>query len=223
MLPAPRCSVVVRHLAEDNISVCLGVKIQHSERGQDSRYLDDGTGQTKPPHGPGARCNYLLLLIWRVSPGTGPPRVSSCLPWKKSEPHLHQRQLSQKLIMLTEEMKLWHGLVIAVLSLFLQICLLMALNYLLSRNIDESNTSSDSSVSSVSLNNPATLPSTFQAIKDVNYTPVVFSAPESVLDYENIKEATDYVNVNPEKPKPKIWTSVNASFVDPVEYTQVAV
>ncbi|XP_046308200.1 regulator of hemoglobinization and erythroid cell expansion protein isoform X2 [Marmota monax] len=87
----------------------------------------------------------------------------------------------------------------------------------------ESNTSSDSSVSSVSLNNPATLPSTFQAIKDVNYTPVVFSAPESVLDYENIKEATDYVNVNPEKPKPKIWTSVNASFVDPVEYTQVAV
>ncbi|KAM5144634.1 regulator of hemoglobinization and erythroid cell expansion protein [Callospermophilus lateralis] len=160
-------------------------------------------------------------------------------------------------------MKLWHGLVIAVLSLFLQICLLMALNYLLSRNIahqserilkeariqvrerspsprpfplaketwkepapqyrHESNTSSDSSISSVSLNNPATLPSTFQAIKDVNYTPVVFSAPESVLDYENIKEATDYVNVNPEKPKPKIWTSVNASFIDPVEYTQVAV
>ncbi|KAG3258269.1 regulator of hemoglobinization and erythroid cell expansion protein [Ictidomys tridecemlineatus] len=165
--------------------------------------------------------------------------------------------------MLTEEMKLWHGLVIAVLSLFLQICLLMALNYLLSRNIahqserilkearlqvrepssaphpfpvaketwkesapqyrHESNTSSDSSISSVSLNDPATLPSTFQAIKDVNYTPVVFSAPESVLDYENIKEATDYVNVNPEKPKPKIWTSVNASFMDPVEYTQVAV
>uniref|UniRef100_A0A8D2DY49 Regulator of hemoglobinization and erythroid cell expansion n=1 Tax=Sciurus vulgaris TaxID=55149 RepID=A0A8D2DY49_SCIVU len=159
--------------------------------------------------------------------------------------------------MLTEEMKLWHGLVIAVLSLLLQICLLIALNYLLSRNIAhqserilkearlqapepnparhqvplnketwtesalhyrrDSNTSSDSSVSS------AILPSTFQAIKDVSYTPVVFSAPESVLDYENIKEATDYVNVTPENHKPNFWTPVNAAFSEPVEYTQVAV
>uniref|UniRef100_A0A8D2DW18 Regulator of hemoglobinization and erythroid cell expansion n=1 Tax=Sciurus vulgaris TaxID=55149 RepID=A0A8D2DW18_SCIVU len=119
--------------------------------------------------------------------------------------------------MLTEEMKLWHGLVIAVLSLLLQICLLIALNYLLSRNIGDSNTSSDSSVSS------AILPSTFQAIKDVSYTPVVFSAPESVLDYENIKEATDYVNVTPENHKPNFWTPVNAAFSEPVEYTQVAV
>lgn len=62
--------------------------------------------------------------------------------------------------------------------------------------------------------------------KDVNYTQVVFAAPgdrrnDSVLDYENIKEATDYVNVNPKRQKPDFWTFVNPAVSEPVEYTQV--
>lgn len=62
--------------------------------------------------------------------------------------------------------------------------------------------------------------------KDVNYTQVVFAAPgdrrnDSVLDYENIKEATDYVNVNPKRHKPDFWTFVNPAVSEPVEYTQV--
>lgn len=62
--------------------------------------------------------------------------------------------------------------------------------------------------------------------KDVNYTQVVFAAPgerrnDSVLDYENIKEATDYVNVNRKSHKPNIWTFVNPAVSEPVEYTQV--
>lgn len=62
--------------------------------------------------------------------------------------------------------------------------------------------------------------------KDVNYTQVVFAVPgerrnDSVLDYENIKEATDYVNVNRKSHKPNIWTFVNPAVSEPVEYTQV--
>uniref|UniRef100_A0A8D0W7T0 Regulator of hemoglobinization and erythroid cell expansion n=1 Tax=Sus scrofa TaxID=9823 RepID=A0A8D0W7T0_PIG len=122
--------------------------------------------------------------------------------------------------MLTEEMKLWQGVVIAVVSLVLQACLLAAINYLLSRHMDDSDTSSDSSDSSDSS------PPTHQATKDVNYTQVIFSAPggrrnESVLDYENIKETTDYVNVNPKSHKPNFWAFVNPAS-EPVEYTQVA-
>uniref|UniRef100_A0A8D0YH12 Regulator of hemoglobinization and erythroid cell expansion n=2 Tax=Sus scrofa TaxID=9823 RepID=A0A8D0YH12_PIG len=122
--------------------------------------------------------------------------------------------------MLTEEMKLWQGVVIAVVSLVLQACLLAAINYLLSRHMDDSDTSSDSSDSSDSS------PPTHQATKDVNYTQVIFSAPggrrnESVLDYENIKETTDYVNVNPKTHKPNFWAFVNPAS-EPVEYTQVA-
>nr|XP_006215533.1 regulator of hemoglobinization and erythroid cell expansion protein [Vicugna pacos] len=170
--------------------------------------------------------------------------------------------------MLTEEMKLWHGMVMAAVSLILQACLLAAINYLLSRHIvkenerilkrarlqisssahhhppaakevketgakrstpvsepryqDDSDTSSNSSDSSDS-SSP-----THQATKDVNYTQVVFSAPggrrnDSVLDYENIKETTDYVNVNPKSHKPNFWTFVNPAVSEPVEYTQVAV
>lgn len=62
--------------------------------------------------------------------------------------------------------------------------------------------------------------------KDVNYTQVVFAAPgdrrnDSVLDYENIKEATDYVNVKPKSHKPNFWTFVNPAVSEPVEYSQV--
>ncbi|XP_012615731.2 regulator of hemoglobinization and erythroid cell expansion protein [Microcebus murinus] len=170
--------------------------------------------------------------------------------------------------MLTEDMKVWHGLVIAVVSLFLQACLLAATNYLLSRHMahqteqmlkgarlqtpkpgsahcqppaakemetgterspavadpryrHDSDTSSDSSDSSSSP------PLAHQATKDVNYTPVVFSTSaglknESALDYENIKEGTDYVNVNPKSHVPNFWTFVNPAVCEPVEYTQVA-
>ncbi|XP_037667840.1 regulator of hemoglobinization and erythroid cell expansion protein isoform X2 [Choloepus didactylus] len=164
-------------------------------------------------------------------------------------------------------MKLWHGLVIAAVSLFLQACLLAAINYLLGRHLadkseqmlkaarlqapglspashqpsapkevketraerstpvcdphyrHDSDTSSDSSDSSLS---------THQTPKDVNYTQVVFSAPggpknESALDYENLKEATDYVNVNPKSHKPNFWTFVNPAVSEPVEYSQVTI
>ncbi|XP_039083517.1 regulator of hemoglobinization and erythroid cell expansion protein [Hyaena hyaena] len=169
--------------------------------------------------------------------------------------------------MLTEDMKFWHGLVIAVVSIILQTCLFAAVNYLLSRHMAneserilkgarlqapwpspahrqpcaakeetqgapvpesrcrrDSDTSSDSSSSSdVSGSSPATC----QATKDVNYTQVVFSTPgglknECALDYENIKETTDYVNVNPKSHRPNFWTFVNPADPESVEYTQVA-
>ncbi|XP_063095787.1 regulator of hemoglobinization and erythroid cell expansion protein isoform X2 [Cavia porcellus] len=165
-------------------------------------------------------------------------------------------------------MQLWHGLVIAVVSLILQACLLTVAGYVFSRRIGhqnervlqvvrmkaqesgpspqpplaaketaeawterstplcapryrrESNTldSSDSSDSSDSC----------QITKDVNYTQVVFSTPgglnrESSLDYENIKEATDYVNVNPKSDKPNFWAFSNPAVSEPVEYTQVVI
>uniref|UniRef100_A0A8C6CS05 Regulator of hemoglobinization and erythroid cell expansion n=1 Tax=Moschus moschiferus TaxID=68415 RepID=A0A8C6CS05_MOSMO len=118
--------------------------------------------------------------------------------------------------MLTQVMEVWHGIVIAVVSLILQACVLSVINFLLSRHMDDSDTSSDSSDSSNS-----SPPTTCQVTKDVNYTQVVFAAPgdrrnDSVLDYENIKEATDYVNVNPKSHKSNFWT-----VSDPVEYTQV--
>uniref|UniRef100_A0A8B9XLZ4 Regulator of hemoglobinization and erythroid cell expansion n=1 Tax=Bos mutus grunniens TaxID=30521 RepID=A0A8B9XLZ4_BOSMU len=123
--------------------------------------------------------------------------------------------------MLAQVMEVWHGVVIAVVSLILQTCLLAVINYLLSRHMDDSDTSSDSSDSSNS-----SPPTTSQVTKDVNYTQVVFAAPgdrrnDSVLDYENIKEATDYVNVNPKRHKPDFWTFVNPAVSEPVEYTQV--
>ncbi|XP_062969728.1 regulator of hemoglobinization and erythroid cell expansion protein [Cynocephalus volans] len=174
--------------------------------------------------------------------------------------------------MLTDDMKLWHGLVIAAVSLFLQACILTAISCLLSRHMahqserilkearlqaprpspahdrppaakelketraergtpvpdpqyrHDSDTSSDSSDSSDSCSSS---PPTCQATKDVNYTEMVFSAPgglknESAPDYENIKETTDYVNVNPESHSVNFWTSVNSAS-ETVEYSQVAV
>nr|KAF6414200.1 regulator of hemoglobinization and erythroid cell expansion [Molossus molossus] len=126
--------------------------------------------------------------------------------------------------MLTEDMKLWHGLVIAVVSLVLQACLLTAINYLLSRHMGDSDTSSESSYTS---NRACSSPPTCQATKDVNYTQVVFSdtgglETESALDYENVKEETDYVNVNPKSHKHNFWTFVNPALSEPVEYSQVA-
>uniref|UniRef100_H0WK66 Regulator of hemoglobinization and erythroid cell expansion n=1 Tax=Otolemur garnettii TaxID=30611 RepID=H0WK66_OTOGA len=175
--------------------------------------------------------------------------------------------------MLSEAMNLWQGIVIAAVTLFLQTCLLTAINYLLSRHMgfsskesltcsihpsihpstnphehhplvflsqdsgspaglsflcpsdfifsDDSDTSSDSSDSSDSS------PPVHQATKDVSYTQVVFSAPgglknDSARDYENTKEATDYVNVNPKSYTTSFWTFANPSVSEPVEYTQVA-
>nr|XP_014684632.2 LOW QUALITY PROTEIN: regulator of hemoglobinization and erythroid cell expansion protein [Equus asinus] len=84
-----------------------------------------------------------------------------------------------------------------------------------------SNPSSDSSDSNDSS------PPTRQDTKHVNYTQVTFSDPgglenDSALDYENMKEATDYVNVNPKSHKPNLWTFVNPAVSEQVEYTQVA-
>ncbi|KAK2491540.1 hypothetical protein MC885_017083 [Smutsia gigantea] len=197
------------------------------------------------------------------------------LPPKETEPHPPAPTACKELTMLTENMKLWHGLVIAVVSLILQACLLAAISYLLGRRMGnrlaneseqmlkearlqaprpspaqgptaaatemetraerstpasepcyrhDSGTSSDSSDSSVS---SGSSPPTCQATKDINYTKVVSPVPggrknESALDYENIKEATDYVNVNPKSHKPHFWTSVKPAVSEPVEYTQVA-
>ncbi|XP_022449322.1 regulator of hemoglobinization and erythroid cell expansion protein isoform X1 [Delphinapterus leucas] len=172
--------------------------------------------------------------------------------------------------MLTEEMKVWHGIVIAVVSLVLQACLLAAVNYLLSRHMAKENEQilkrarlqvprpsrahycppaakktkepraerstpvpkprypHDSDTSSESSDSSDSSPPTHQAATDVNYTQVAFSAPggrrnDSVLDYENIKEATDHVNVKPKSHKPSFWTFVNPGVFEPVEYNQVAV
>ncbi|XP_006182338.3 regulator of hemoglobinization and erythroid cell expansion protein isoform X1 [Camelus ferus] len=203
-------------------------------------------------------------------PGGSTHIPSSCLRESLSRTH-NPRLPCEELMMLTEEMKLWHGVVMAAVSLILQACLLAAINYLLSRHIvkenerilkrarlqisssahhhppaakevketgakistpvsepcyqDDSDTSSNSSDSSDSSDSS---PPTHQATKDVNYTQVVFSAPggrrnDSALDYENIKETTDYVNVNPKSHKPNFWTFVNPAVSEPVEYTQVAV
>lgn len=61
----------------------------------------------------------------------------------------------------------------------------------------------------------------------MNYTQVIFSATggrknESAPDYENVKEATDYVNINPKNHEHNLWTFVNPAVSEPVEYTQVA-
>ncbi|XP_010611388.1 regulator of hemoglobinization and erythroid cell expansion protein [Fukomys damarensis] len=89
----------------------------------------------------------------------------------------------------------------------------------------ESDTSSDSSDSSDGRDSS---PPTCQVSKGVNYTQVVFSTPGglsrgSALDYENMKDTTDYVNVNPKSPKPNSWTFSNPAVSEPVEYTQVVI
>lgn len=171
----------------------------------------------------------------------------------------------------TGAMELWHGIVIAVVSLVLQACLLTVTGYLLSLRIGqqsermlkearlqahgsgpapqpppaskeitetwterstpvsapcyrrESSTSSDSSDSSDSMDSS---PPSCQVTTDVHYTQVVFSTPgglnkDFALDYENMKEATDYVNVNPQSHKPNFWAFSNPTVSEPVEYTQV--
>ncbi|XP_008052122.1 uncharacterized protein C1orf186 homolog [Carlito syrichta] len=169
--------------------------------------------------------------------------------------------------MLTEDMKLWHGLVIAVVSLCLQACFLTVISYLFSRRTalqseqilketrlqasgpspahhhppatkerkemrtDRHTCASnspyrhDSDISSDSSDGSCSSPPAHQATKDVNYTQVVFSAPgeikdDSSLDYENLKEATDYVNVNPKSHMLNVWTFVNPAVSEPVEYNQ---
>ncbi|XP_077011900.1 regulator of hemoglobinization and erythroid cell expansion protein [Tamandua tetradactyla] len=213
-------------------------------------------------HGPGVSGRTLPAAL------AGSSLNSFCCLRRSLSHFLTLRLPSKNLIMLTGDMKLWHGLVIAAVSLFLQACLLAAISYRLSRHVanqseqilkatrlqapgpspashhpsaskelketgaerrtpvcdcryrNDSDTSSDSSDSSDNS------PSTHQTSKDVNYTQVVFLAPgelknESALDYENLKEATDYVNVNPKSRKPNLWTFVNPAASEPVEYTQV--
>ncbi|XP_043859087.1 regulator of hemoglobinization and erythroid cell expansion protein [Dromiciops gliroides] len=89
-------------------------------------------------------------------------------------------------------------------------------------NGSDSDSSSDSSDSSESYP-PA---STSKALKEINYSTLVFPATGcrktlSPEDYENIKAAGDYVNVDPKKCKINAW-NFNCSFSEPVEYTEVA-
>ncbi|XP_027976014.1 regulator of hemoglobinization and erythroid cell expansion protein isoform X3 [Eumetopias jubatus] len=204
--------------------------------------------------------------VCRPGAQRGAPHVSSFCP-RKSLRLTDTPPPPCKLIMLTESMKLWHGLVIAVVSLVLQACLFAAISYLLSRHMakeserilkgarlqaprpspahhqllavkeetpaipasephykHDSDTSSDSSDSSESSDSSSPA---CQATQDMNYTQVVFSTPgelknESALDYVNIKETTDYVNVNPKSCKPNFWTFVSPDDSELVEYTQVA-
>lgn len=177
--------------------------------------------------------------------------------------------------MLTEGMQLWHGLVIAFVSLVLQACLLAAIYYLLSRHMAKENeqllrrsrlwaprpspahhcspaaqeaketketgaesstaaqgsryrnnchTSSESSDTSDSAGHSRP---TGQATRNVNYTQVVFPATgrlenTSALDYEDIEDVTDYVNVDPKSHKHNFWTFVNPAASESVEYSQVA-
>ncbi|XP_006888052.1 PREDICTED: uncharacterized protein C1orf186 homolog [Elephantulus edwardii] len=165
-------------------------------------------------------------------------------------------------------MKVWHGLVIALVSLILQASLFATIDYLINRHMARvsgriskaatvptpepspaqhhppaikeikgipterstpapdlryrhgSDTSSDSSDSSDSS------PSRYKGPSEVNYTQVVFATSgglksESTLDYENVKETTEYVNVNPKSHKTNFWTFANHAASEPVEYTQV--
>ncbi|XP_014447336.1 regulator of hemoglobinization and erythroid cell expansion protein [Tupaia chinensis] len=85
----------------------------------------------------------------------------------------------------------------------------------------------DSDTSSDSLDYSSSMPPTCQATKDVDYTQVAFLSPRglknvSSLDYENMTEATDYVNVDPKSRKLNLWTCVNPVVFEPVEYSQVA-
>ncbi|XP_021098094.1 uncharacterized protein C1orf186 homolog [Heterocephalus glaber] len=92
----------------------------------------------------------------------------------------------------------------------------------------ESGTSLDSSEGTDSSDGTDSAPPTGQVINDVNYTQVVFSTPggrsrEPALDYENMKEATDYVNVNPQSHKHSFWAFSNPAVSEPVEYSQVVI
>ncbi|XP_048214202.1 regulator of hemoglobinization and erythroid cell expansion protein [Perognathus longimembris pacificus] len=165
-----------------------------------------------------------------------------------------------------QQMELWHGIVVATVSLFLQAGLLLAITHLLTRHIAYQSErilketrlqaqwprsahhyppaaketkeiwtgqdtpgpapcfKRDSRISSDSLD---IVPPTCQDTKGVNYTQVVFSAnggqkKDPAWDYEDIKEATDYVNVNPQGHKPSFWTVLKPAVSDPVEYTKVA-
>ncbi|XP_012872855.1 PREDICTED: uncharacterized protein C1orf186 homolog [Dipodomys ordii] len=169
--------------------------------------------------------------------------------------------------MLMRQMELWHGVVIAIVSFFLQACLLLAITYLLTRHmayqseqiLKETRLQAQRSRSAHRCHSPAaketkettteqgtpasapcfrydshtssdsldSSPPTVQATKDVNYTQVFFSAnggrnKDPAWDYEDIKEATDYVNVIPKGHKPQFWTIMKPAISEPVEYTKVA-
>ncbi|XP_068930448.1 regulator of hemoglobinization and erythroid cell expansion protein [Petaurus breviceps papuanus] len=91
---------------------------------------------------------------------------------------------------------------------------------------DDSGSDSDSSSDSSDSSESCPPVSTSKAPKDMNYSTLVFPATVSrkILspeDYENIKAAGDYVNVDPKKHMSNAW-DFNCSFPEPVEYTEVA-
>ncbi|XP_074076520.1 regulator of hemoglobinization and erythroid cell expansion protein [Macrotis lagotis] len=90
-------------------------------------------------------------------------------------------------------------------------------------NDSDSDSSSDSSDSSESY--PTA--STSKAPQDINYSSLVFPVtgcrkPLSPEDYENIKAAGDYVNVNPKEHKNYAWNFDYSFSSEKVEYTEVA-
>ncbi|XP_020858842.1 regulator of hemoglobinization and erythroid cell expansion protein [Phascolarctos cinereus] len=89
---------------------------------------------------------------------------------------------------------------------------------------DDSGSDSDSSSHSSERYPPA---SNRNALNDMNYSTLVFPAPASrttlsLEDYENIKAAGDYVNVDPKNCTNNAWNFSNSFSSEPVEYTEVA-
>ncbi|XP_006754481.1 PREDICTED: uncharacterized protein C1orf186 homolog [Myotis davidii] len=131
--------------------------------------------------------------------------------------------------MLTEGMQLWHGLVIAFVSLVLQACLLAAIYYLLSRHMAKEN---EQLLRRSRLWAPRPSPAhhcspAAQEAKETKETWAESSTPARgsryrKLDYEDIEDVTDYVNVDPKSHKHNFWTFVNPAASESVEYSQVA-
>ncbi|KAK1329384.1 hypothetical protein QTO34_011568 [Cnephaeus nilssonii] len=254
-----------------------------NENQERARFFTGPLGNGSPDGSAGA-------TTWKRGAQGGSSQVSSCCTGKRLSPTHSPRPPYRKLAMLTEDMKLWHGLVIAVVSLVLQACLLAAIYYLLSRHMakeneqllkrsrlwapkpslahhrspaaqetketketgaerstpawepryrNDCNTSSESSDTSDSagrspppcqvMDTPSDPSPPYAAWgpKKVNYTQVVFPATggldnESALDYEDIEDMTDYVNINPKSHTHNLWTFVNPAASEPVEYSQVA-
>ncbi|XP_019402081.1 PREDICTED: uncharacterized protein C1orf186 homolog [Crocodylus porosus] len=87
---------------------------------------------------------------------------------------------------------------------------------------DDSETSSETSEDSDS-SPPARQGPTSQ--EGVNYTTLLFAATGrgtgSSGDYENMKTATDYVNVDPKKQKVDFWVCSSPTTSKSIEYTEV--
>ncbi|XP_027726706.1 regulator of hemoglobinization and erythroid cell expansion protein [Vombatus ursinus] len=92
---------------------------------------------------------------------------------------------------------------------------------------DDSGSDSDSSSHSSDSSERYPPASNRKALNDMNYSTLVFPASVSRMtlsldDYENIKAAGDYVNVDPKNRMNNAWNFSNSFSSEPVEYTEVA-